>query len=156
MARMPDVSLAAVPGRRRATLDLAKEIERRGFGGVYCPSFGDGLGLCEAVALETTTLRMGTSIANIYARHPFDYAQTTAMVHELSGGRFTFGIGVSHGPTHERLGMKVGKPLDDIRRFAEQYRVFDPHNGPLPYLVMATIRYKMVKFSKKIGQSAVW
>src|SRR4051794_29377980 len=104
MPEMPDIALTAVPGRRRATLDLVKEIERRGFGGVYCPSFGDGMGLCEAVALETATLRMGTSIANIYTRHPFDYAQSASLIHELSGGRFTFGIGVSHGPTHEAMG----------------------------------------------------
>lgn len=28
---LPALSLAAVPGRRRATLDLAREIEDRGF-----------------------------------------------------------------------------------------------------------------------------
>ena len=50
---MPAVALAAVPGRRRATLELAREIERRGFSGIYCASFGDGLGLCEALALAT-------------------------------------------------------------------------------------------------------
>src|SRR4051812_37646851 len=56
VADMPAVALAAVPGRRRATLDLAREIERRGFSGIYCASFGDGLGLCEALALATSTI----------------------------------------------------------------------------------------------------
>ena len=42
---LPALSLAAVPGRRRRTLELAQEIERRGFAGIYCPSFGDGVGL---------------------------------------------------------------------------------------------------------------
>ena len=41
----PAVSLAAVPGRRAATIELAKEIERLGFAGIYCASFADGLGL---------------------------------------------------------------------------------------------------------------
>ena len=31
MDRMPAISLAAVPGRRSATLDLAVEIEKKGF-----------------------------------------------------------------------------------------------------------------------------
>ena len=30
---LPALSLAAVPGRRRATLDLAREIEKRGYPG---------------------------------------------------------------------------------------------------------------------------
>jgi alkanesulfonate monooxygenase SsuD/methylene tetrahydromethanopterin reductase-like flavin-dependent oxidoreductase (luciferase family) len=156
MPRMPDVALTAVPGRRRWTIDLAKEIERRGFGGVYSPSFGDGMALCEAVALATTTLRMGTSIANIYTRHPFDYAQTASFLHEVSDGRFTFGVGVSHGPTHEQLGTTVGKPLTDMRRFVEQVRAAEPRVGPLPPIVLATLRDKMVRLASEIGQGAVW
>src|SRR4029079_993266 len=97
---MPAVALAAVPGRRRATLDLAREIERRGFSGIYCASFGDGLGLCEALALATAALPLGTAISLIYLRHPADYAQTTALVRELAGDRFRFGVDVSHVPVH--------------------------------------------------------
>lgn len=156
MAQMPDVALTAVPGRRRWTLDLAKEIERRGFGGVYCPSFGDGLGLCEAVALETTTLRMGTSIAIIYSRNPFDYAQTASFIHEVSDGRFTFGIGVSHGPTHDRMNLKPGRPLTDMRLFIEQLRAAEQQTGPLPPVVLATLRDKMVDLASEIAQGAVW
>jgi len=44
--RKPAVSLAAMAGRRQATLEVAREIERRGFSGIYCASFGDGMGLC--------------------------------------------------------------------------------------------------------------
>ena len=156
MARMPDVALTAVPGRRSWTIELAQRIEQRGFGGVYSPSFSEALALCEAVALKTTTLRMGTSIANIYTRHPFEYAQTASFIHEISGGRFTFGIGVSHGPTHERLGTKTGKPLTDMRRFVEQLRAGEQQTGPLPPIVLATLREKMVELASEIAQGAVW
>ena len=101
MTTKPSVSLVAVAGRRRATLDLAQKLEQEGFGGIFCPSPGDGLALCEALALVTREIAFGTSIANIYTRHPFDYAQTAAVIHELSGGRFRFGVGVSHGPLHQ-------------------------------------------------------
>ena len=107
----PAVSLVAVAGRRRATLELASRLEREGFTGIYCPSPGDGLALCEALALVTREIPFGTTIAHIYTRHAFEYAQTAAVIHELSGGRFRFGIGVSHGPAHERLGLRPGKPL---------------------------------------------
>ena len=64
MSRMPALSLAAVPGRRRRTLDLAREIEDRGFSGIFCPSMGDGMALCEGIAMVTQRVPFGTSIAN--------------------------------------------------------------------------------------------
>src|SRR5919106_5192199 len=117
MTQKPALSLAAVAGLRQATLELAQRIEQEGFDGIYCPSFGDGMGLCEALALVTHEIPFGTSIANIYTRHPHDYAQSAAFIHEISKGRFRFGIGVSHGPTYERLGIQTGKPLGDMRKF---------------------------------------
>jgi alkanesulfonate monooxygenase SsuD/methylene tetrahydromethanopterin reductase-like flavin-dependent oxidoreductase (luciferase family) len=153
---MPAVSLAAAPGRRLQTLELARRIEDRGFTGVYCPSFGDGVGLCEALALSTKTIRFGTSIANIYARHPYDYAQTAAFIHEVSGGRFRFGIGVSHGPANQRLGATTGKPLQDIRQFVSRMRETEPQIGGLPPLVLATLRHKMVELASEIAGGAVW
>src|SRR5207237_3203415 len=145
MTAKPAVSLVAVAGRRRATLDLARRLEDEGFAGIYCPSPGDGLALCEALALTTRALPFGTSIANIYTRHAFDYAQTAAVVHELSGGRFRFGIGVSHGPMHQRLGLKVGKPLEDVSKFVADVRAAAPQVGALPPLVLATLRRRMVE-----------
>ena len=155
MTKKPAVSLAAVPGRRRATIDLAQEIERRGFAGIYCPSFGDGLGLCLALALSTNEIRLGTAIANIYTRHPFDFAQTASTIHELSGGRFDFGIGVSHGPTYKQLGLQVGKPLQDMRQFVERLRSA-PRAGELPPVVLATLRERMVQLAGEVADGVVW
>jgi alkanesulfonate monooxygenase SsuD/methylene tetrahydromethanopterin reductase-like flavin-dependent oxidoreductase (luciferase family) len=156
MTNKPSVSLVAVAGRRRATLELAQRLEQEGFGGIYCPSPGDGLALCEALALATREIPFGTSIANIYTRHPFDYAQTAAVIHELAGGRFRFGIGVSHGPTHQRLGLKVGRPLEETRKFVEDVRAAAPQVGGLPPLVLATLRRRMVELAGEIAQGAVW
>src|SRR6059036_1348686 len=140
MVTKPAVGLIAVAGRRRATLEMAQRLEREGFTGLYSPSPGDGLALCEALALSTREIPFGTSIANIYARHPYDYAQTAALIHELSGGRFRFGIGVSHGPTHRRLGIAAGKPLDDVRRFVGELATGAKQTGELPPIVLAALR----------------
>jgi alkanesulfonate monooxygenase SsuD/methylene tetrahydromethanopterin reductase-like flavin-dependent oxidoreductase (luciferase family) len=156
MTAKPSVSLVAVAGRRRATLDLAQRLEQEGFGGIYCPSPGDGLALCEALALVTREIAFGTSIANIYTRHPFDYAQTAAVIHEISGGRFRFGVGVSHVPMHQRLALRVGKPLPDIRQFVADVRAAESQVGTLPPIVLATLRKRMVELSAEIGQGAVW
>src|SRR2546422_1275350 len=126
MTTKPAVSLVAVAGRRHATLDLARRIEQEGFTGIYCPSPGDGLALCGALALVTREIPFGTSIAHMYPRHVFEWAQTAAVIHELSGGRFRFGVGVSYGPAHARLGLQPGKPLDDVRKFVAELLAYAP------------------------------
>lgn len=156
VTRKPAVSLAAMPGRRKATIEMAKRLEEEGFTGIYCPSLGDGLGLCEAIALATRSIPFGTSIANIYTRHPYDFAASAALVHELSGGRFRFGIGVSHGPAHERLGVKPGKPLEDISRFVQDLKTGAKQVGELPPITLATLRKRMTALSAEIAQGAVW
>jgi alkanesulfonate monooxygenase SsuD/methylene tetrahydromethanopterin reductase-like flavin-dependent oxidoreductase (luciferase family) len=152
---MPSLALAAMHGRRRATLDLAQELERLGFPGLYCASFGDGLGLCEALALTTSRIRFGTAISIIYTRHVNDWAQTSALVHELSGGRFHFGIGVSHGAIHRHLGITVGKPLADMRAFVKALREV-PRVGELPPVVLAGLRDPMVKLAGEIAEGVVF
>jgi alkanesulfonate monooxygenase SsuD/methylene tetrahydromethanopterin reductase-like flavin-dependent oxidoreductase (luciferase family) len=152
----PAISFAAIAGRRTATLDLAREIERRGFTGLYCPSFGDGLGLCEALALVTSSIPFGSSIVNLYTRHPHDYAKTACLIHELSGGRFRFGVGVSHAPVNAHYGVKTGKPTEDVRRFVAELRKGAEGNGDLPPIVLATLRRPMGRLAAEIADGAVW
>lgn len=154
--QMPAVSLAAAAGRRQWTIEVAQEIERAGFSGIYCASFGDGIGLCLSIAHATKTIRFGTSIANIYARNAMEMAQSGAYIHEISGGRFDLGLGVSHGPTHQRMGVTVGKPLSDMRAYVEAMRASGTQFGELPPIVLATLRKKMVELSVEVAEGAVW
>src|SRR5262249_38693366 len=130
--------------------------EREGFSGLYCPSLGDGMALCEALALSTREIPFGTSIANLYSRHASDYAHTAAFIHEVSGGRFRFGIGVSHGPAHERLGVTPGRPLAEVGRFVKECESWAKQTGELPPIVLATLRKSMVALAAEIAQGAVW
>jgi len=156
MTTKPAVSLVAVAGRRQATLDLARRLEDEGFTGIYCPSPGDGLALCEALALVTREVLFGTSIAHIYTRHVFEWAQTAAVIHELSRGRFRFGVGVSHAPAHARLGLTPGKPLADMRTFVSDLKALAPQVGTLPPITLATLRRRMVALAGEIADGAVW
>ncbi len=153
--RMPAISLAAVPGRRKTTLELATDIERRGFPAIYCPSLGDNLALCEALAFATKSIRFGTSITPIYTRHTNDFAQCAAFIHEVSDGRFDFGVGVSHAPAMDRLNVSRGKPLADMRKFVADLRAV-PRVGDLPRIVLATLRTRMIKLAEEIGGGMVF
>ena len=155
MPALPALSLAAVPGRRTPTLELATEIERRGFPGIYCPSIGDGLALCEALAFVTNEIRFGTSITPIYTRHPWEVANAASFIHEVSGGRFILGAGVSHAPTLERFGLVPGKPLADMRNFVEALRAA-PRAGELPPIMLATLRRRMIRLAEEIANGLVF
>lgn len=155
MTRMPALSLAAIPGRRKATLELAKEIEKKGFSGIFGPSLGDSMALMEALAFETHEIIFGTSIMPLYFRSVSDFAQTASFIHEVSDGRFRFGIGVSHAPMLKSRGVSAGKPLTDTRKFVEDLRAV-PRAGELPPIVLATLRKKMIALSEEIGQGMVF
>jgi alkanesulfonate monooxygenase SsuD/methylene tetrahydromethanopterin reductase-like flavin-dependent oxidoreductase (luciferase family) len=152
---MPAISLAAVPGRRAPIIEAAREAERRGFAGIYCPSLGDNLSLCQAIAQVTDRIEIGTSITPIYTRNITDFASTAGFIHELSGGRFRFGIGVSHEAAMSRIGVTQGKPLGDMRAFVAGMNAV-PRVGELPPMVLATLRRKMIALAGEIGDGMVF
>ncbi|OYV37745.1 MAG: hypothetical protein B7Z80_12000 [Rhodospirillales bacterium 20-64-7] len=77
------------------------------------------------------------------------------MMHEISGGRFSLGIGVAHGPSHIRMGVTPGKPLGDIRSFVEKFRAQEGL-GPLPPVIIAALRRKMVSLAGEIADGVVF
>jgi alkanesulfonate monooxygenase SsuD/methylene tetrahydromethanopterin reductase-like flavin-dependent oxidoreductase (luciferase family) len=152
---LPAISLVAVPGRRRRTLEIAREIERRGFSGIYMPSRYGNMAQCTGLALATEHIRFGTAIAPIYAQTNEEFAASAAYIHEVSGGRFRFGIGVAHGATHQRLGISVGKPLADTRAFVEKLRSYEGI-GALPPIVLAALRKRMVALAAEIAEGVLF
>ena len=155
MTRLPAVSLAAVPGRRAKTVEVAQTLEKKGFPGIYGPSLGDSLSLCNAIALATTSIEIGTSITPIYTRNVMDFAQTAGFLHEISEGRFKFGVGVSHAPAMNRMGITQGKPLADMRQFVEELKAV-PRVGDMPPIILATLRKKMIQLAEEVGDGMVF
>lgn len=152
----PAVSLVATPTKRASILELAGEIERRGFAGIACPSLGATMSLCTSLAHATSTINYWTSIQPIYYNHPFELGNTAAHIHEISGGRFALGIGVSHAPVTKRLGVDAAHPLADIEHYVEQMRSNERFSGQLPPILLATLRDKMLALSTRIADGALW
>ncbi len=153
--QLPAVSMAAVPGRRKAMIELAQQVEKSGFTGVYCPSMSDSMSLCVAIAMATESIPIATSIMPIYFRPVIDMAQSAAFIQEISGGRFRFGIGVSHAPAIKRMGVQAGKPLTDMRNYVGELRAAE-RVGALPPIILATLRKKMIALAGEIGEGMVF
>jgi alkanesulfonate monooxygenase SsuD/methylene tetrahydromethanopterin reductase-like flavin-dependent oxidoreductase (luciferase family) len=113
------------------------------------------MSLCEALAWNTSAIPFGTAIAPIYQRTIVDFAQSAAVMHEVSGGRFRLGIGIAHGPSYVRMGVTPGKPLADTRSFIERFRAQEGL-GPLPPIIIAALRKRMVALAGEVAEGVVF
>lgn len=153
---MPAVSVIGTPTKRTTILELATEAERRGFAGLASPGIHGNLALCGSLAHVTNTIPFWTSIQPIYHGHPVEVAITAGHLHEISGGRFRLGLGVSHAPTMHRLGIDTGKPLHDMGNYVTAIRAATRASGELPPIYLATLRDKMLDLALTIGDGAIW
>ena len=117
MTRLPALSVIGTPTKRNALLEIATEADRRGFAGLASPGINGNLALCGSLAHVTHTIPFWTSIQPIYHSHFGEVAITAGHIAEVSNGRFRLGLGVSHAPAMDRLGIDTGKPLGDEAAF---------------------------------------
>jgi alkanesulfonate monooxygenase SsuD/methylene tetrahydromethanopterin reductase-like flavin-dependent oxidoreductase (luciferase family) len=74
------------------------------------------------LAASTSRIGLGSLVANAQVRHPAVLANAAATVHQMSGGRFTLGIGAGASPNssfaHELLaaGLTVAPSLEERHR----------------------------------------
>jgi alkanesulfonate monooxygenase SsuD/methylene tetrahydromethanopterin reductase-like flavin-dependent oxidoreductase (luciferase family) len=85
----------------------------------------DGISLAGAVAAATSSAKVGTWVLSALHRNPAIIAKTAETLDEISGGRFTFGLGAGHEwPGQARA---FGLPEDQIfARFEEALQIIVP------------------------------
>lgn len=72
---------------------------------------------------HTNRLRVSSGIANVYAHDADSAAQAANTLAELSGGRFSLGLGVSHPMLVEPRGHRWVAPVPKMRSYLERLRV---------------------------------
>jgi len=83
----------------------------------------DAVTTLASIAARTDTVGLGTSISSVYSRSPALLGQTAATLHEVSGGRFRLGLGVSTPQLVERWhGIQYNKPFRRLRESLEVIR----------------------------------
>ena len=110
------VTLSPMAPGNSTFVQLARETEDAGFGGVFIPeAVNDALMCSYAVANATRRVKIGTWIVNIYLREPALCAIAAEMVQDAAQGRFILGLGVSHRPALEARGIEMGNARDRLR-----------------------------------------
>ncbi len=77
----------------------------------------DSITVFAATAALTESIKLGTSIVPTYPRHPLVMAQQAQVVAQLAPGRFRLGVGPSHRPTIEAMGIEFSQPLAHLREY---------------------------------------
>lgn len=101
-------------------IERVRLAESLGYESVYTTHIAgrESLTVLTAFALSSTKIRLGTGVVPIYSRTPATMAQTAATIDELSGGRFTLGLGVSHRPIVEGWhGQSIDRPVREMREY---------------------------------------
>jgi F420-dependent oxidoreductase-like protein len=99
--------------------------ESLGYEAVYVTHVAgrESLTVLSVYAQATERIRVGTGVVPIYTRTPATMAQTAATIDELSNGRMTLGLGVSHRPVVEGWhGQTIDKPVAEMREYASIVR----------------------------------
>jgi F420-dependent oxidoreductase-like protein len=79
----------------------------------------DSITTFAAAAARTQQIRLGTSIVPILSRHPLVMAQQVQVVAQLAPGRFRLGVGPSHRPSMEAMGVNFDAPLGHLREYLQ-------------------------------------
>ncbi|MSO88049.1 MAG: LLM class F420-dependent oxidoreductase [Acidimicrobiia bacterium] len=101
-------------------VESARDVAARGFGSFWVPQiFGlDAITALAVVAHEVPTIEIGTAVVPTYPRHPMMMAAQSLTLQQISGGRFTLGIGLSHQIVIDSmLGMSFDKPVRHLREY---------------------------------------
>lgn len=115
-------------------------VEGAGYGTLWYPeSRGyESLALAGFMLGQTTRLRIGSSIASLYARDAFTARRGMITLNQLHGGRFVLGLGVSHVPMVEGVrGHVYEKPVPAMRRYLDGIQKGEAGSEAWPILVAA-------------------
>jgi probable F420-dependent oxidoreductase len=150
--------LDSVPSSQGA--EFAAEAEELGYGAIWYPEAVGRDAFVRATLLlaGTSSLKVATGIANIYARDPMTTANAQRTIEEAFPGRFLLGLGVSHAHLVQDIRKHdYSRPYSYMRDYLARMgeTLFFAH-GPadLPEMVLAALGPRMLQLSAQATAGA--
>jgi alkanesulfonate monooxygenase SsuD/methylene tetrahydromethanopterin reductase-like flavin-dependent oxidoreductase (luciferase family) len=139
------LALAIIPGtgwRAAEIRSVAQQAEAAGFEAIFAAEVNvDVLAVAQLMGEATSTIKVGSWIANIYLRHSYTCAKHAALIADATGGRMILGLGVSHQPINQALGIDMSSPADSLRRYATEVAGWLRGDGPATHLPQQPANY---------------
>jgi alkanesulfonate monooxygenase SsuD/methylene tetrahydromethanopterin reductase-like flavin-dependent oxidoreductase (luciferase family) len=135
---MERLAITVIPGagwRAQDIRTVAREAEEAGFDAIFTTEVNnDAMATAQLMGASTHRIQVGTWIANIYARHSYTCAKGAELIADATDGRFILGLGVSHQPVNEALGIDMTSAPDDLRSYVGAVRSWLRGEGPTTHL----------------------
>lgn len=139
---------------------VAGRLEALGFPTLWIPETvgRDPFVMATLLLSATSTLRIATGIANVYARDAVTMANTQRSLEEAFPGRFLLGLGVSHHHLVDRVRHHdYSKPYSKMVEYLEQmdaavFRAVGPEQRPAT--VLAALGPKMLQLAGERADGA--
>ena len=144
----------------REVVDVASTLDRQGWPSLW---FGEGYGreafnTAALVLSHSDRMRVGTGIASVYGRDAMASAAAARTLHAQHRGRFSLGLGISHGPLVEMLrGQTYGKPVATMSAYLDALGAAPavvPGEADLPDVIIAALGPKMLELARDRAQGA--
>jgi probable F420-dependent oxidoreductase len=140
-----------------AMADFVKSVEALGYDTLWYPeSRGyESFSVAGFMLGHTKTLKLGSSIASIYARDAFTSRRGMISLNQLYNDRFILGLGVSHMPMVEGIrGHTYEKPIPAMRKYLNGIHKDEKDAASFP-IALAALRPLMLKLSAEMTQGAL-
>ncbi len=125
MTRALGASVMPLENRRDTIVHLATEAERQGYDACILTETWahDTTVLLGEIAARTGRIALGTGVLGVWGRSAATVAMAAATLHDISGGRFTLGLGASTAQLAEGLhDVPFGAPARKMRQVITQVR----------------------------------
>jgi probable F420-dependent oxidoreductase len=140
-----------------AIAPFVKTVERLGYDTLWYPeSRGyESFTVAGYMLAQSSRLKLGSSIASIYARDAFTSRQGMISLNKLYGDRFILGLGVSHVPMVEGVrGHVYEKPIPAMRTYLNAIAKGHSDAASFP-IALAALRPLMLKLSAQMTRGAL-
>src|ERR1700712_1593609 len=135
---------------------FVKTVERLGYDTLWYPEARgyESFTVAGYMLSQSTTLKLGSSIASIYARDAFTSRRGMISLNQLYGDRFILGLGVSHVPMVEGLrGHVYEKPIPAMRAYLTAIAKGEADADNFP-ICIAALRPLMLKLAAQMTRGA--
>jgi probable F420-dependent oxidoreductase len=136
---------------------FVQTVERLGYDTIWYPeSRGyESFTVAGYMLSHTKTLKIGSSIASIYARDAFTSRRGMISLNQLYGDRFILGLGVSHVPMVEGVrGHVYEKPVPAMRAYLDAIAKGEARAADFP-ICIAALRPLMLKLAARMTRGAL-
>ena len=141
------MGLTPIETRREVILEVAEQAERCGYSAFFlAEGWGyDASVLLAEIALRTNRIRIGTGVLNVWSRSAASIAMLAVTLADLSGGRFTLGLGAGspqlteglHDVPFDKPVRQLGAVTCQVRRLLDGHRIDPSSNAGIRPLRLA-------------------